>query len=330
MKAMVLDAPGDHAVFTLTEIAAPLLKPGHLLVRIHASSVNPIDCKLRRRGTNLLPPAPIVLGADFAGVVAAVADDVNDFQPGDPVFGCAGGVAGAEGGTLAELLLVDARLVAPMPRTLDFRAAAALPLVALTAWEGLHRAGIAAGQSVLVLGGTGGVGHVAVQMARALGATVTATASTSEKAALARRLGAGTVVLHRAGEALLPALRSAAGTDGFDVIFDASGQGDLASALAVLRPGGHVVLVAGRQAPALVDAFSKGASVHFVFIVIPLHLGVHRARHGAMLREISALVDCGGLSPLVDPRRFTLADADEAYRVVEEGQAAGKVVIDMV
>jgi len=327
MKALVLDAPGDASRFDLKDLADPVLKPGHLLVRIHASSVNPIDCKLRRRGTDLLPPAPIVLGADFAGVVAAVAGDVNEFQPGDRVFGCAGGVAGTEGGTLAELLLVDARLVAPMPRTLDFRAAAALPLVALTAWEGLHRAGIAAGRSVLVLGGTGGVGHVAVQMARSLGATVTATVSTPDKAALARRLGAGTVVLHDAGEALL---RAAAGTDGFDVVFDASGQGDLASALAVLRPGGHVVLIAGRQAPALVDAFGKGASVHFVFIVIPLHLGVHRARHGAMLREISALVDRGGLSPLVDPRRFTLAEADAAYRVVEEGQATGKVVIDLV
>ena len=170
MKALVLRSFGDVSGFELRDIPDPALPDGHLLVRVVATGVNPLDCKLRRRGGDMAPPLPAVLGADFSGVVMAVAGDVHRFVTGEEVYGCGGGLRGLPGGALAEYLAVDANLAARKPRRLSHREAAALPLVAITALEGLDRAGVGAGDRVLVRGGTGGVGHVVVQLAKARGA----------------------------------------------------------------------------------------------------------------------------------------------------------------
>jgi len=165
-----------------------------------ATSVNPADTKIRRNGPPIAPALPAVLGMAVAGIVEAVGPGVTALAPGDGVYGCAGGVKGMHG-ALAEYLLTDPALLAPKPPQLSWREAAALPLVTITAWEGLFdRAHVAAGQNVLVFAGTGGVGHIAVQLAKATGARVVATASSAKKADLARSLGADAVVDHYTGE----------------------------------------------------------------------------------------------------------------------------------
>lgn len=191
MKAMVLNQYGDNAEFKLTELPQPSTKAGHVLVRIAAASVNTVDTMIRQMGKDLplSPDLPAVLGMDFAGTVEAIGEGVTNFAPGDEVYGCAGGLADLQG-SLAEYMQADARLIAHKPKTLSMREAAALPLVGITAYEGLKRANIHAGQKVLVHGGAGGVGHVAVQLAKHFGADVYATASREKQMEIIEQYGA--------------------------------------------------------------------------------------------------------------------------------------------
>src|ERR1700736_2310579 len=181
MRAAVLDAPG--APFRLTEIERPVPGAGKVLVRIKASGVNPLDLKIQAgQAAHARQTLPAVLGIDLAGILEAVGPGVTGFRRGDEVFGMTGSVGGLQG-SLAQYAAVDADLLAPKPASLSMREAAALPLIVITAWEGLvDRAAVQAGQKVLVHGGAGGVGHVAIQIARAYGADVFATGSAESRA----------------------------------------------------------------------------------------------------------------------------------------------------
>ena len=179
MKSMMLEEYGEGSSFSCVERPMPKAKPGSVLVRLAATSVNTVDTMIRDMGPDLAPISPelpALLGMDFAGTIEAVGEDVEGFAPGDEVYGCAGGL-GDLPGALAEFMVADARLIAHKPKSLSMREAAALPLVGITAYEGLTRAGVNKGHSVLVHGGTGGVGHVALQIAQAMGARVFSTCS---------------------------------------------------------------------------------------------------------------------------------------------------------
>lgn len=298
------------------------------MVRVVATSVNPLDCKLRRHGSDFAPPLPAVLGADFSGVVSAVAADVRRFTPGDAVFGCGGGLRGLPGGALAEYLAVDARLAARKPERLTHREAAALPLVSITALEGLDRAGVRAGERVLVRGGTGGVGHVVVQLAKARGAEVIATVSSPDRAAIAMRLGADATADH-SRETLEAVTARSTGGCGFDVVFDASGGGDVAGSIGAARHNGHVVVIAGKGLHDLAALYARGQSLHCVLMLLPMLRGEGREVHGALLERIAMLADEGKLRPLLDDHVYGLAEAGAAHRRVEQGGALGKVVVSI-
>ena len=197
MQAQIIHAWGGAERFEAATLPDPTPGPGEVLVQVAATSVNPADYKLRQAGPPIAPALPAVLGCDVAGRVLAVGDGVAGFAEGDEVYGCVGGVRGMPG-CYAEMIAADARLLAPKPAALTLREAAALPLVTITAWEGLARAGVRAGQTVLVHGGAGGVGHIAIQLAKARGAEVATTVSSGEKAALARSLGADHTIDYRA------------------------------------------------------------------------------------------------------------------------------------
>jgi len=177
MKAMIIRESGEPSVFEAADLPVPEITPGQVLVRVAATSVNPVDWKIRKLGPPLGPDLPAVLQGDVAGVVEAVGADVSAFAVGHEVYGCAGGVKGT-GGALAEFMACDGAYLAPKPTNLSMTEAAALPLVCLTAWEGLvEGANVGWGQTVLVHAGVGGVGHVAIQIAIARGAKVYATVS---------------------------------------------------------------------------------------------------------------------------------------------------------
>jgi NADPH2:quinone reductase len=298
-----------------------------VLIRVAATSVNPIDIKIRGGGVPIGPDLPAVLGCDVAGTVDEVGAGVIGFAPGDEVYGCVGGVKG-QGGTLAEYILADARLIAPKPRTLTMREAAALPLIAITAWDALERSALAAADHILVHGGTGGVGHVAVQLAKALGARVATTVRSADDAAVARSLGADETInfCEEAAEAYIERLTAGRG---FDLVFDTVGGGNLAVSFAAAAHEGRVATTNARITEDLSPLHAKALSLHVVFMLLPMLRGLGRERHGRILRDLAHLVDEGKVHPLIDARRFTLATLPDAHRLIESGQAQGKVVIDI-
>jgi NADPH:quinone reductase len=327
MTAWVLTALGSGGVFERRQLPVPALQPGHVLVRVAATSVNPADIKIRDgRSAALAPPAPMVLHMDVSGTVEAVADDVRSLAVGDEVFGCAGGLRGTPG-ALADYMLADARLLARKPSPLSLRESASLPLVALTVWEGLRwKARIRPGQQVWVHGATGGVGHVAIQLAARDGAEVTATASSEAKLRLACELGATHAVNYR-DEPVEAFTHRITGGRGFDVVVDTVGGEMLSQALLAAAPNGHVVSTVTRGTFDLGQMMSKALSLHSVLMLLPLLSGEGRERHAAMLAEIAAAVEEGWLRPLIDEVPFTFDEVAEAHARAASGNQVGKVVL---
>jgi NADPH:quinone reductase len=325
MQALVLhryDGPLELSVIPQPEASA-----GQVLVRIAASGLNPLDTKIRAgAAAHARHPLPLVLGIDMAGVVVSIGPGVSGFKPGDQVYGMTGGVGGIQG-SLAQYAAVDAHLLALKPSTLSMRDAAALPLAFITAYSGMvDRARLQAGQTVLVQGGAGGVGHMAVQLAHALGAKVFATASSRDQAFVAG-LGA-TPIDYRAQsvEQYVEALTQGAG---FDLVVDTVGGGTLDASFAAVRHFGHVVSALGWGTHALAPLSFREASYSGVFTLHPLLSGEHRAHHGAMLREATRLAEAGKLRPNLDPRRFDLRSAELAYDAITGGTARGKIVVEV-
>ncbi|MHB9841685.1 zinc-dependent alcohol dehydrogenase family protein [Paraburkholderia terrae] len=325
MRASILDSY-ENGHFREVAIESPYPAAGQLRIRVHASGVNPIDYKIRKgQATFAMPELPAVLGTDAAGVVTEVGTGVEGFAVGDEVYGLAGGVRGLPG-SLAECMTVEAAFMAKKPANLTMREAAALPLVSLTAWEGLvDRANVQAGQKVLVHGGAGGVGHIAVQVAKALGADVYATAS-SQKLALVRELGA--TPIDYTTTTVDQYLQQYTGGKGFDVIYDTVGGSTLDASLGAVRHYGRIVSCAAYGTHNLAVSSLRCADISGVFVLYPMLGGERRAHHGAILREITRLAEAGKVRPVVDARRFTLDTAMDAHHAVEAG-ANVKVVIDI-
>lgn len=323
MSALRLDIAGQPMNAVIVD--RPTAGPGEVLVRIAAAGLNPLDGKIRAgQGAHARQPAPSILGIDMAGRVEAVGEGVEGFMPGDAVYGMTGGVGGVQG-SLAQYAAVDARLLAHAPSSMPLADAAALPLVFITAWEGLvDRAQVHAGQRVLVIAGAGGVGSMAVQLAVAKGAHVFATGSAAQRAIITG-LGATwvdrdthideVVEAHTAGE-------------GFDIVYDTLGGATLDAAfVAARRYGGHVVSSLGWGTHALAPLSFRAATYSGVFTLMPLLTGRGREHHGEIMAEAAKLVDEGKLRPVLSAQRFTLADANEALDLVVSGKAAGKVVV---
>jgi len=325
MKAALVEA--QNAEFTIAEIAKPVARAGQILVRIKAAALNPLDLKIRaNEAAHARHPLPAILGIDMAGVVEAVGPDVTGFRVGDEVYGMTGGVGGLQG-SLAEYAAVDADLVALKPRNLSMREAAALPLIAITAWEGLEeRTQVRAGHKVLVIGGGGGVGHIAVQMAVAAGAEVYAVDGGS-KAEYISSIGA-TPIDYAVATVDDYVARYADGK-GFDIVYDTIGGKGLDAAFQAVAKFGHVVTSLGWGTHSLAPLSFKGATYSGVFTLAPLLTGEDRAHHGDILRHIAARVEARTLMPNLDPRPFSLAEVGEAYRLLESRGAEGKVVVEI-
>jgi NADPH:quinone reductase-like Zn-dependent oxidoreductase len=297
MKALVLEETG--LPFQLREVSKPAAGPGQVLVKIAASGVNPLDLKIKAgQAAHAQVRLPAILGIDMAGVVEAVGEGVTQFSIGDAVYGMTGGVGGVQG-SLAEYAAVDADLLASAALNLSLREAAALPLIFITAWEGLvDRAGVREGQTVLVHGGAGGVGHIAVQLAVARGAQVFATVGSSG-AALIQQYGATPIDYTRLSVAEY--VREYTGGKGFDIVVDTVGGSVLdGSFTAVKRYTGHVVSILGWGTHSLAPLSFRGAT---------------------------ALVEAGKLAPLVDGREYGFDQVETAYLSLQQGGARGKVVI---
>lgn len=325
MRALIADS--TNAPLRLVSIPRPSLQTGQVLVRIKASGVNPLDGKVRTgQAAHARQPLPAIVGMDLAGVVEAVGEGVSAWQPGDEVYAMATGIGGAQG-SLAEYAAVDARLLAAKPGNLNMREAAGLPLVLITAWEGLvDRARVRTGHKVLVHGGAGGVGHVAVQIARAFGAEVFATGSARHQAII-EDLGATFIDRHIPIEAYVA--QHTAG-EGFDIVYDTVGGEVLDASFRAARVyHGHVVSCLGWGQHSLAPLSFRAATYSGVFTLLPLLTGVGLEHHGDILREAARLIDAGKLRPLMDARTFTFENAETAHALLVSGAAQGRLVVEI-
>jgi len=308
----------------------PLPEPGtgQVRVRVMASAVNPLDTKIASgKGGHARQPLPAVLGMDLAGVVDKVGVNVNAFSVGDEVYGMAGGIGGNQG-ALAQYIVTDADLLARKPANLSMREAAALPLIFITAWEGLvDRANVRSGQRVLIHGGAGGVGHVAIQIAKARGAEVFATGSAHSLATI-ESIGATAIDYRASSVDDYVALHSEG--EGFDIVYDTVGGSTLDASFKAARVyTGHVLSCLGWGDHSLAPLSFRGATYSGVFTLLPLLTGKGRKHHGEITAQATQMAEAGQLRVLLDDQRFDIAHVNEAY---ERGSAAGnrgKVVVDI-
>ncbi len=305
MMAARIHAYGDASALRYEETARPTPGPGELLVRVHAAGVNPVDWKIRR-GMFRTPEAafPMTLGYDVSGVVESVGAAVESFKPGDEVFAY---LSLQRGGGYAEFAIVLEAEAAKKPASIDHAHAAGVPLAALTAWQALFdHAGMQEGDTVLIHGGAGGVGHFAVQIAKAKGATVITTASERNHEYL-RSIGADVVVDYRTQ-------RFEEFASGVDIVLDVIGGETQDRSLTVLKPDGFLVSIVQPPAPEKLDrAGVRGSAM----LVRP---------HGEQLAMIAAMIDAGEIRPHVSAT-FPLKDAAAAHEASEAGAERGKIVL---
>jgi NADPH:quinone reductase len=329
MKAMLVQKPGPASAFELAEVDVPEIRPGHVLVKVKATSVNPIDMKVRAKELPFSPPFPAILHGDFSGVIAEVASDVKGFKTGDKVYGCGGGIKGTIGGALAEYLLVDAGLTSPMASNLSFAEAAALPLVSITAWEALlDKLKLQSGDTILVHGGVGGVGHIAAQLAKHVGAIVHTTVSNDADAALSKELGSDYPINYKTSTVAQYVEKYTNGR-GFDFVFDTVGGPNLANSFQAARLNGSIACIATGGSHDLTTMYVKGINLHSVLMLIPLITGQGRDHYGKILFETKKLVEQGRIKPLVHPEIFNWKDISKAHALIESGGQKGKIVVEL-
>lgn len=331
VKAVQMTAAGTPDVLQLGEVPDPTIQQEtEVLVRLKAAGVNPIDTKLRQRGTFYPDRLPAILGCDGAGIVESVGSAVRQFRPGDEVYFCNGGLGGHPG-NYAEYAIVDSRFAARKPASLTFAQAAAAPLVLITAWEALYdRARLQAGQRVLIHAGAGGVGHVAVQLAKLQGASVCATVSTPEKAEMVRSLGADAAILYKTEDVVQAVLNWTDG-QGADIAFDTVGGATLSQSFAAVQVYGDVVTILEPDpATNWKVARTRNQRVSFELMLTPMLQGLveEQQAQAKILEQCSRLIDQGQLSIHVS-ETMPLSDAARAHRCLESGGMTGKLVLVM-
>lgn len=313
MQAAVLRKFGGPAQLSVEDVDTPRPGPGEVLVRVLASSANPVDALIREGAAIPSLPLPAVLGSDVAGIVEDTGQGVVDFAVGDEVYYTSELADG--GGAYAQYHVAAAEIVAPKPPALSFTDAAAIPLAGGTAWEAIiRRLSVRPGQTVLVHGGSGGVGSFAVQFAHAAGARVLATAGPRHQQLL-QDLGA--VPIDYTGEDFVGVCRDHTGGTGVDAVLDTVGGKNVARSLAAARDGGHVATVLAPEGR-LDDLYQRNQSLHGIFLT----------RERRRLEEMTPLFERGQARPLIAQTR-PLDDIGEVHRLLDDGHNAGKLVLDI-
>ncbi|TXR46330.1 NADP-dependent oxidoreductase [Phyllobacterium endophyticum] len=332
MKSFLIDRYEKGGALRLADHPQPKLRENDVLVEVHAASVNALDAKIRNGEFKLILPyrLPLILGNDVAGVVVRVGSGVRRFKPGDEVYARP---AQDRIGTFAEYIAMDEADVALKPNNLTMQEAASIPLVALTAWQVLvERANLQKGQKVLIHAGSGGVGTIAIQLAKYLGAQVATTTSTAN-IELVKSLGTDVAIDYKTDK-FEEVLRD------YDVVLNSLGTDTLTNSLAVLKAGGKLISISGP--PDREFAKANGSNWLLQQVMRLLSLGIRRkAKHrgvsysflfmtanGGQLSQITSLIEAGAIRPVVD-RIFPFEKTNEALEYVETGRAKGKVVVSV-
>jgi len=330
MRAMMMAAPGDPDVLVAADVDKPVCGGHDVLVRVMAAGVNPIDTKLRGNGLYFPDSMPAILGCDGAGIVESVGADVTRFEPGDAVYYCYGGL-GQKAGNYAEYIAVPEPFIAAKPDCIDFIDAAAAPLVLITAWEALFdRARIQGGQKVFIHAGAGGVGHVAIQLAKLAGCEVATSVSSDEKAAVVTTLGADLVINYRKQD-VTETLLDWTGGAGVDVALDTVGGDAFHQLVGATRIYGDIVTIL--QVPENTDWKAvrlRNLRISQELMLTPMVTGITEGaeHHGDILEQCAQFFDQQKLSICVSDI-LPLEQAAEAHRRIEAGGMCGKLVLEV-
>lgn len=335
MRALVMTRAGGPEVLELREIARPrLVADTDILVRVMAAGVNPADWQSRKNGA-VYDDGPTggftILGIDGVGVIETVGPGITHLQPGDAVWYVDGGYAG-KFGSYAEYKVLNGHYAARMPASLGFLEAAALPTVALTAWEAVFdKANVRPGDFVLVHGGAGGLGHIAIQYLRTLGARIAATVSSTAKAEFVQSLGAELAIKYRS-EDVLDALRRWTGKEGADTVFDFVGHENFARSFAHVAPFGTLVNTVVSPWPTGTNALAEwnNLDIRFVNIGQPQIAGDHarRLRKAEIMTRVAEMVDRQELRVHID-RIVSFEGVGAAHDALEAGETLGRVVLNV-
>ncbi len=329
MDAVTISGSGGPEVLRLDEADKPAIThDDQCLVRIIAAGINPIDTKIRAAADRFPVTMPAILGCDGAGVVEEVGSEVTDFKPGDEVYYCQCGFNGRQG-NYAQYAVVDQAFIAHKPQSLDFIQAAAVPLVLITAWEALfERVHLHADDMVLIHAGAGGVGHVAIQLAKDAGAMVATTVSNKDKAGFVSDLGADKVILYKDTD-VKHEIMDWTDNKGVDIAFDTVGGQTLEDSFALVRPYGDVVTILAPTADTnWGEARMRNLRFSFELMLTPtlMELDDAKQHQGVILRQCAALFDEAKLRVEV-AKTFPLAEATAAHRYLENERPMGKVVL---
>lgn len=331
MKAVLMHSVGGPEVLKYQDVSEPKIKsPTDVLIRIKAAGINPIDTKLRSHGTYYPDRLPTVLGCDGAGVIEDIGSAVSKFKTGDEVYYCYGGI-GFHPGNYAEYNATDEKFVAHKPKSLDFNQAAAAPLALITAWESLYnRAAIDMGQTALIHAGAGGVGHIAIQLAKIAGAKVATTVSTTSKAQFVRELGADLPIHYRRVN-FVESILEWTNNEGVDVALDTVGDDTFVKTLSAVKIYGDIVTLL--QPPPDCDwktARIRNLRVSFELMLTPMYRGLAKAqqKQAEILYKCAELFDQNRLKIHID-KVFALKDAAEAHKMIMRGEGRGKIVLAM-
>jgi NADPH2:quinone reductase len=326
MHAMLVTGYGGPEVIQPGDCPTPVPRPLDVRIEVHAAAINPIEWKIRKGAFKEGRPLPFVPTYDLSGRFVEIGSEAANLglKIGDDVYAMANIL---RDGAAAEFVCVDARTVAPKPRSIDFLHAAAMPLATLTAWEALYdRAALAAGETVLIHGGGGGVGHLAIQLAKLRNCRVITTASRHETLQLCRQLGADEVIDY-AKQNVAAAVKELTAGKGCQVIFDTVGGPTADQSPALLAVGGRIVTIVGTPiTTGSKDLFIKGGTLLCQFVSgVHVH-GQDPSRHGEILRQAAQLVDAGKLRPHVGAV-FPLSELANAHRLAETKHVTGKIAI---
>lgn len=326
MRAIATTAYGPPEVLKPLDMPEPVVGDLDLLVEVHATSINPVDYKVRKTINygGVVRNPPFIEGYDVSGVVKALGKGVQYFKVGDAVYASP---SLARNGANAERVAVDHRAAARKPESLDHEQAAALPLVSLTAWDCIYkRGGVHAGETVLIHAGAGGVGHIAVQLAKIAGCRVITTAGRPETIDLCQKLGADVVINH-AREDFVARVQRETGGKGCAVVVDTVGGVVFDQSLECVGINGRMVTIVYNESAKICPAlFRKNATLHLEFMGVPAIYGIHPEAQGETLRTVAELVDAGRLRPHVG-RVIPLDELPDGHRLQETGRAIGKTVV---
>lgn len=332
MKAFIVKRYGKNEKLHLTDLPEPVVKENDVLVEVHASGLNLLDSKIKSGEFKLILPYkfPLILGHDVAGVVTKVGSKVTKFKVGDEVYSRP---SDFRIGTFAEFIAIDEKDIAHKPKNLSMEEAASIPLVALTVWQALvEKAKLKKGQKVFIQAGSGGVGTIAIQLAKHFGATVATTAS-EKSFELLKSLGADVLIDYKKQD-FESVLKE------YDVVLNSQDKKTLEKSLRIVKPNGKVISISGPPTPEFAKAIKAPWFVKIILSLISsgirkmakkLNIGysfLFMRANGKQLQEITELIESGSIKPVID-KVFPFAKANDALSYIESGRSKGKVVVKM-